>query len=75
MLYELQVVDRRTKHDLGYWASILGFATVISSLIFGVMASADGRYIAYVAGTGFLIFLAGAELALTYSKHRHQSEW
>ncbi|MFB6116511.1 MAG: hypothetical protein ABEK10_03275 [Candidatus Nanosalina sp.] len=68
-------MDRREKHDVGYWASIIGFATVISSLFFRVMVSADGGIIAYIAGTGFLVFLTGAELALRHGKHEHQSGW
>jgi hypothetical protein len=62
-------VNRQQRHDVGYWMSILGFATVVSGALFGSLLSADTVLIVTVVGIGLGIFLLGGEMALRNMEH------
>jgi hypothetical protein len=51
--------------------SIIGFASVISTVIFGTLLSVEPGSIAVLAALGFLMFLLGAEMALRNGKHSY----
>jgi hypothetical protein len=62
-------VNRQQRHDIGYWMSIIGFAVVVSSGIFGSLISMQTGAIVILAVLGFLFFLLGAEMALRNGTH------
>ncbi len=62
-------VDTEDKHVLGYWLSILGFATVVFIGLFYSFVNLDPQLAFWTLIGGFLVFLLGAELALNNQKH------
>ena len=62
-------LDRQERHDLGYWMSVFGFAVVVLIGMFYSFISLDAQIAVAAVVVGFLLFVAGAELALRNQKH------
>lgn len=62
-------VDTEDKHALGYWMSVLGFALVVFVGLFYSFVNLDAGLSVVIVASGFVLFLAGAELALRNQNH------
>ncbi len=63
------VVERQVKHDIGYWMTILGAATVVIGGLFGSFLWFDTQLVLFVVIFGVVMFGVGAELALRNQRH------
>lgn len=56
-------MKREQKHFIGYWMTIIGFAFLVAAGVFSSYLELSADLGMFSAAAGFLIFLAGAELA------------
>ena len=56
-------VKREQKHFIGYWMTIIGFAFLVAGGIFSSYLELGADLGMLSAAAGFMVFLAGAELA------------
>lgn len=62
-------MERQLKHDIGYWMTILGFASTIMTVFAGVLLQIDINLFYQVVFGELIIFIVGIELALRNQKH------
>lgn len=62
-------VERQSKHFLGYWMTVLGFAAVIVTVFSGVLLQNSTGLMYNLVLVELAVFLIGIELALRNQRH------